>query len=292
MTAWLASPYRVAGTYLGGAYWACDYGNFNRSWVNQVAAEGWRFLPLGVGPQASCSTIPGATPGSTRAGLERRTGPGGERRGRRGLFGYGTGTPIYFDMEGYDSSIPGCSRAVMNFLARWTEGLHLRATVSGVYSSAASGIADLASQAGNRAFEHPDDIGIADWNGKPVLSDPFVPDRDWAGHQRVHQYYGPVTESWGGASVNLDRDVIDGEVAGPARLPGQPPSSVPGPPGVQRCTRHGHQVRLAIGGTATATLARLPGPLAGARAVRPERVPRSRPGGPGSRTRRRRSRSP
>jgi len=41
MTAWLASPYRVAGTYLGGVNWACSYGNFNTTWVGQVAAEGW-----------------------------------------------------------------------------------------------------------------------------------------------------------------------------------------------------------------------------------------------------------
>jgi hypothetical protein len=40
MTDWLASPYRVAATYLGGSNWACSYGNFSASWVQQVAAEG------------------------------------------------------------------------------------------------------------------------------------------------------------------------------------------------------------------------------------------------------------
>ena len=61
MTKWLASPYRVMGTYLGGMNWACSYGNFTASWVSHTAAEGWRFAPLWVGRQAPCSTIPGVS---------------------------------------------------------------------------------------------------------------------------------------------------------------------------------------------------------------------------------------
>src|SRR6201999_2007722 len=59
MTACLASPYRVIGTYLGGMNWACGYGNFSASWVSHTAAQGWRLAPLWVGRQASCSTISG-----------------------------------------------------------------------------------------------------------------------------------------------------------------------------------------------------------------------------------------
>ena len=61
MTDWLASAYRVIGTYLGGDNWACDYGNFTSAWASQVAAEGWRYIPIWVGPQAPCTTIKGAT---------------------------------------------------------------------------------------------------------------------------------------------------------------------------------------------------------------------------------------
>ena len=67
-----------------------------------------------------------------------------------GRFGYGTGTPIYFDMEAYNNTEAACRSAVLSFLDGWTRGLHSAHYVSGVYSSAASGIADLASQAGNR----------------------------------------------------------------------------------------------------------------------------------------------
>ncbi len=37
----------------------------------------------------------------------------------------------------------------------------------------------------------------------------YVPAGHWSGHQRIHQYAGEVTETWGGASVTIDRDYLD-----------------------------------------------------------------------------------
>jgi Domain of unknown function (DUF1906) len=250
MTKWLTSPFRVVATYLGGENWACDYGNFTTSWVSQVAAEGWRFIPLWVGPQAPCSFATGVTViNSSRARSE------GESEAASAVasakhFGYGTGSPIYFDMEGYNNTDASCRSAVLSFLDGWTRGLHSAHYVSGVYSSAASGIADLASQVGNRSYASPDDVWIADWNGKTELTDPFVPDGDWADHQRIHQYKGPQTDSWGGASVNIDRDVVDGEVAGPSSTAESAAASVLAQPGIVRVyPGTAVKVRLAIGGT-------------------------------------------
>lgn len=233
MTAWLNSPFRVAGTYLGGVNWACGYGNFTQSWVSQVAGEGWQFIPIWVGPQAPCSTIPGAVLiDPAQATAEGRSEASSAVSTAAG-FGYGTGTPVYFDMEGYDNSNASCKNAVLNFLSGWTQGLHAAGYLSGVYSSAASGIADLASQYGT-GYPVPDDIWIADWNGDPVLADPYVPDSDWASHQRLHQYYGGHAETWGGAGVNIDTDVIGGAVAGLKTAPRPPASFVLGPPGAAR----------------------------------------------------------
>lgn len=232
MTKWLTSPFRVAATYLGGENWACDYGNFSSSWVSKVAAEGWRFIPLWVGPQAPCSTIPGvAVINSSRARSEGESEAAGAVATAK-RFGYGTGSPIYFDMEAYNNTDSACRSAVLSFLNGWTRGLHSAHYVSGVYSSAASGIADLASQVGNRSYASPDDVWIADWNGKAELTDPFVPNRDWANHQRIHQYKGPQTQTWGGASVNIDSDVVDGEVAGPRSTAESAASSVLARPGI------------------------------------------------------------
>jgi hypothetical protein len=219
MSAWQASPYRVVATYLGGANWACDYGNFSASWVSQVAAEGWRFMPLWVGRQAPCTGLSYvATINPSQAAAEGQAEAASAVAAAR-AFGYGTGTPIYFDMEAYATSNRACSSAVLSFLGGWTRALHAAGYVSGVYSSAASGIRDLAGQYHNSGYPRPDDIWIADWNSEPVLTDTAVPNADWAAHQRLHQYSGPHEETWGGATLQIDSDAVDGLVAG---LPAAP----------------------------------------------------------------------
>jgi Domain of unknown function (DUF1906) len=250
MTAWLASPYRVAGTYLGGDNWACTYGNFTPSWVTQVAAEGWGFIPIWVGPQAPCSTIPGAVLIDPAKAKAQGQAQAASAAATAASFGYGSGTPVYFDMEGYSTSTAGCKDAVLDFIDGWTQGLHAAGYLSGVYSSAGSGIADLASRYGKPGYSSPDDIWIADWTGDPVLTDPYVPNADWPSHQRLHQYYGGHMETWGGASVDVDNDVIGGAVAGLPRAPGPPAAFVASvPDAVTVAPGSTAVVRLVIGGT-------------------------------------------
>jgi Domain of unknown function (DUF1906) len=219
MTSWLSSPYRVVATYLGGMNWACSYGNFTTAWVSKVAKEGWRFAPLWVGRQAPCTNVPyvakiNPSQANAEGQSEARSAVAAAR-----AFGFGPGTPVYFDMEGYGTGQSACTRAVLNFLGGWTRALHAAGYVSGVYSSASSGITDLAHQYGNGSYPRPDDIWIADWNSEPVLTDHAVPNGDWANHQRLHQYAGPHNETWGGATVNMDSDAADGLVAGLPAVP-------------------------------------------------------------------------
>jgi hypothetical protein len=219
MTSWLSSPYRVVATYLGGMNWACSYGNFTTAWVSKVAAEGWRFAPLWVGRQAPCTNVPYvAKINPSQAAAEGQSEAKSAVAAAR-AFGFGPGTPVYFDMEGYQTGQSACTRAVLNFLGGWTRALHAAGYVSGVYSSASSGITDLAHQYGNGSYPRPDDIWIADWNSEPVLTDHAVPNGDWANHQRLHQYAGPHNETWGGATVNMDTDAADGLVAGLPAVP-------------------------------------------------------------------------
>ena len=219
MTSWLSSPYRVVATYLGGMNWACSYGNFTTAWVRKVAAEGWRFAPLWVGRQAPCTNVPFvAKINPSQAAAEGQSEAKSAVAAAR-AFGFGPGTPVYFDMEGYQTGQSACTRAVLNFLGGWTRALHAAGYVSGVYSSASSGITDLAHQYGNGGYPRPDDIWIADWNSEPVLTDHAVPNGDWANHQRLHQYAGPHNETWGGATVNMDSDAADGLVAGLPAVP-------------------------------------------------------------------------
>jgi len=215
--------------------------------VSHTAAQGWRFVPLWVGRQASCSTIPGVArinvPDASAEGeSEARTAIAAAKN-----FGFGKGTPLYFDMEGYNPT-GNCGTGVVNFLGGWTRELHAYGYVSGVYASSASGVADLVSAYKSSGSSRPDDIWFADWNGKPVLTDSYVPSSDWSSHQRLHQYAGAHNESWGGATLNIDSDAADGKVAGQAAAdPAGPAESAtpseqavaPGHPAKVTLTLHG-----------------------------------------------------
>ncbi|KOU25356.1 hypothetical protein ADK52_12035 [Streptomyces sp. WM6372] len=37
----------------------------------------------------------------------------------------------------------------------------------------------------------------------------------WANHQRVHQYTGDITESWGGKRISIDQDFLDVQLGTP-----------------------------------------------------------------------------
>jgi hypothetical protein len=255
MKDWLASPYRTIGTYLGGVNWACDYGNFTPAWVQQVSAEGWRFIPIWVGEQAPCSTISGAALINPAEAAAEGTAEAAEAVSTAQSFGYGSGSTLYFDMEGYSRSAAGCSQAVLTFLSGWTQGLHAAGYRSGVYSSAGSGLTDLASEYGattydGAPYESPDAVWMADWDGNPDLTgDPYVPDSDWPVGQRLRQFAGSRNETWGGATVNIDPDIIGGPVdaapgahvdAGPSLLSGADAVSTPaGEPATVKLTLRG-----------------------------------------------------
>jgi hypothetical protein len=213
MSDWLASPYRIVSTYLGGANWACTYGDFTPDWVNQVAAEGWQFIPIWVGPQASCTQLTNTTVIDPANAAAQGEAEAASAVAAAQEFGYAPGTPIYYDMESYNTAAAGCSQATLTFLGGWTAGLHSAGYLSGVYSSAATGIADLASQYTNTSYQSPDDVWFADWNDNPGLTNPYAPAADWQG-AIMHQFYGSHDETWGGATLNLDSDDVDAALAG------------------------------------------------------------------------------
>jgi len=98
--------------------------------------------------------------------------------------------------------------------------------VSGVYSSAASGIKaldDARVTPGNKVTM-PDQVWIADWNGVADAGSTFVRPDGWAGH-RIHQYQGGHNEAWGGVTINIDRNYLD--LSGTAAPTPPPPATTP-----------------------------------------------------------------
>ena len=210
--AWLASPYRAVGIYVGGVNRACPDGNLSASWVAGATAGGWSLIPLYVGLQAPCVSgqdLARIDPSSAPA---QGTAAANDAVARAQSFGISPGSPIYFDMEGYSTTDQACTSAVQQFVSAWVAQLHALGYVAGVYGSAASTIRDMIplTQAGSG----PDQVDIGDWNGNTsVFGDPFVPDTYWADHQRIHQYRGGHDETYGGVTLNVDDDAVDATVA-------------------------------------------------------------------------------
>ncbi|MFD7288496.1 glycoside hydrolase domain-containing protein [Streptomyces sp. NPDC059863] len=199
MSNWQASsPYSAVGIYIGGSQRACSQPNLTASWVQQQADDGWRFIPIYVGTQASGITSPAAQ-GASAAG---------DAISNAVALGFGPGATLYYDMEAYSSSY---TSRVLAFQAAWTEELHARGYHSGFYSSSSSGINDLADNYSD--YTMPDVIFDALWNGVAGTSDPVVPNSLWNKHQRIHQYSGGHSETWGGTTINIDQDYLDVQLA-------------------------------------------------------------------------------
>ncbi|MEV6105647.1 glycoside hydrolase domain-containing protein [Streptomyces sp. NPDC051940] len=220
MSAWAASPFRAIGVYISGISAACAQPNLTSSWVGTQVANGWHILPIHVGLQAPCTGFGHRVSYTLSTAASQGRTEAQEAVAAAGGLGLPAGSVLYNDMEGYDQTNAACSDAVMTFLSAWTDELHANGYLSGVYSSAASGMADLAAEYTRGVYTNPDHIWFARWNGaNDTDAKPYVPDAYWADHQRVHQLSGDTDETWGGVTINIDRDYLDVD-PGPYTTPG------------------------------------------------------------------------
>lgn len=209
MDAWLGSPFRAVGVYIGGVHRACAQPNLTHRWVGAQVNKGWRLIPTYVGRQAPCTSFRVKVAlHPTDARREGREAADDAVRLARNL-GLEPGTVIYNDMEAYDISDAACSTAVMSFLSSWTEQLRAHGYRSGVYSSAGAGITDLVRNFDNRAIAKPDHVWFAWWNGQHnVDGGRFLPPDRWA-QRRIHQFAGGHDESYNGVTINIDSNFLD-----------------------------------------------------------------------------------
>jgi hypothetical protein len=230
MNAWLSSPYRAVGVYIGGGDRACPQPNLTAAWVAQQAAAGWHFLPLYVGPQATFGEL---KPPANPASLGRQAAD--DAVAQAAALGFGPSTPLYYDMEAYQ---PDQTANALAFESAWTAEVHALGYASGYYSSSGSGITDLVSAASAGTFLLPDVVDFANWNGAADTNEPIIPANLWTNHHRVHQYTGGVTETYNGVSINIDHDYLD--VAITAALPPLPrlpqPTGIPTAPRISPCS--------------------------------------------------------
>jgi len=213
LTAWLESPYRALGIYIGGANRACANVRLSADWAAAAVSTGWSLIPLYVGLQAPCVGGGGLAKISPTIASSQGTAAADDAAGDAAALGLSPGSPVYFDMEGYDKNNPPCTAAVQAFVSSWVDELHAVGYLAGVYGSAASTIRDLQALAATTSS--PDDIWIGDWNGQEsVFGSPYVSDSLWTNHQRLHQYRGGHRETWGGVTIDVDSSYVDAAVVG------------------------------------------------------------------------------
>jgi peptidoglycan hydrolase-like protein with peptidoglycan-binding domain len=238
MTAWIRnSPYRAAGIYISGDSRGCTrQANLTPTWVRNQLAAGWHLMPITLGPQAWCTTrdrylhqvriSPSTTNGYARARAQGRAEAAKSVAVARRL-GIVPGSTLFYDLEAFDTGrSASCTGSAQWFVSSWTRQLHSYGYASGYYSSAASGIRmldDVRVRRGNRMML-PDQIWIADWNGKANTASTYIRSDGWQPHKRAHQYRGGHTERWGGVSINIDTNYVD------LRTPNLPGTATPAPP--------------------------------------------------------------
>ena len=226
MDAWLtSSPFWGVGIYIGGSMASCrpsatDAGqpHLDPTWVSRQRANGWRVLPIWVGPQAACQTsytdlIDPDPTGEYAAADARGRAEASAAVTRARELGLPAGTTLWYDLEGgFDVADEDCRRSALRFLSGWTSTLHALGHRSGVYSSISAGIhaLDNADNLSPGSYEMPDQVWYAWYNGRADVDiDPqWVRSDSWQG-ERVHQYEAHTTVAYGGVALTIDRNFLE-----------------------------------------------------------------------------------
>jgi hypothetical protein len=230
-TWWNASPYTFFGLYLGGIHFPSFCSKADAAWVSSAHAQGWSFIPTWVGLQAPCSGykhVMSSDPVTSYQEGRHEAEAASVAAAAVGLTKYGLGgTVIYYDMETFSGASLECRQAAAAFMNGWTERLGELGNLAGGYGARNSYVADWAS------IEHtPGNIWAASWYADGY--DPYASVNGitwlvglWTNHQRIRQYAGDVSNTWGGVSLAIDINVADGTVAMPsAKSLGDPISSL------------------------------------------------------------------
>ncbi|MGX6604579.1 glycoside hydrolase domain-containing protein [Micromonosporaceae bacterium Da 78-11] len=219
MTAWLSSPYRGVGIYIGGNNRGCTQADLTAGWVDEQRRAGWHLIPLYVGPQASCTGVTGKRNliDNTRAGSMGAAAAQDAAYQAR-LLGLAPQSVLIYDMEAYRTGDVACRNGVLAFMNAWTARLHDLGYLSGFYSSMGSGGADQVANYAAPGYVRPVYLDFARWDLTPTVADKAIPAGYWAPHRRMKQYQGAHTETWGGVTINIDNNYVDFAVLPPARL--------------------------------------------------------------------------
>lgn len=208
MRAWLASPYRTVGIYIGGIARGCKaQPNLTPSWIVTTSAMGWSHVPIYVGLQAPCTAYTKKISLSESTADAQGSAAALDAIVQMKALGIGSNVPIYYDMENYSISNGPCSVSVRAFTNAWTRTLHAQGYLSGIYGSASSMTHHIQAWTKAGGYNAPDNVWFARWNGVATADEPELDAGAWVGH-RIHQFAGGHKETWGGVTINIDSNYV------------------------------------------------------------------------------------
>ncbi len=233
MQTWYASsPYKTVNLYIGGVARSCLNTALNADYVMQLYQQGWKFFPTWVGPQAPCSGYKNKMSSDPLIAYQEGIQNANEAVATLTNLGLansdGTGSVVYYDIEiYYGDSL--CYDAVNAFMNGWSQRLNELGNLSGVYGA---GCGSHLTNFFSLPYP-PDVIWPASWyhSAGDGYYDPdatvwdvsCISDLVYSNHQRIRQYEGGHSETWGEVSLTIDSNVLDGVVA----VPGIPDSIPP-----------------------------------------------------------------
>ena len=164
-------------------------------------------------------------PGHAR---QLRQGPhAGHRRGRARRWppprrsASSPGSTLWYDLEGFDADEGPLPRVRAGVPQRLDPRAPRAALRLGRLLQRRLGHLDArrgARQRPRRLYHLPDQIWIARWDGEANTSTSYIRNDGWRPGGRMKQYLGGHNETWGGVTINIDRNFLDlGTPAAPRR---------------------------------------------------------------------------
>ncbi|WP_235736546.1 glycoside hydrolase domain-containing protein [Nocardioides alcanivorans] len=217
-----ALPFSGVGIYISGDSRACrNQPNLTPTWVKKQLANGWRLLPITLGPQANCldrfprykddKVIKKAAKNNYAKARKQARKEATKTVAAAKALGISPGSTLWYDLEGFDLTNTQCRQSAMWFLSAYSKRIKNLNYVSGVYSSAGSGIKMLDDARVNEPGKYvlPDRLWVARWDGIANLEAPgYLRADGWMPHSRVKQYKGGHNETWGGVTINIDSNFL------------------------------------------------------------------------------------
>jgi photosystem II stability/assembly factor-like uncharacterized protein len=210
-----SSPYVSVNLYIGGVMRTCANSGLSSSFLTQLTQQGWTFIPTWVGPQGGGNTCCIAViSNDTGAAYNQGVNEANAAADTVANLGLGS-TVIYYDLENYNTNNTTYRNAVKSFISGWVGQVRARGHKAGVYAAGCGSMpVDFTS-----IPNVPDAVWLAHWiyssynSGASVFGVACLGDGYWSNHERLRQYTGGHNENWGGVTLNIDSNVIDGPVA-------------------------------------------------------------------------------